>query len=114
MAAYPSKARVCRERETEKMQKRSFEQKFEVLSIFGNDPKNGKNQPAFISLDRPWRRHSSMYSIPLFKTGIITLAFNSISSIMSEDQGGAEYESQHVHQVYEQIASHFSATRYKV
>lgn len=25
-----------------------------------------------------------------------------------------EYEDQHVHQVYEQIASHFSATRYKV
>lgn len=25
-----------------------------------------------------------------------------------------EYENQHVHQVYEQIASHFSATRYKV
>lgn len=25
-----------------------------------------------------------------------------------------EYEDQHVHQVYEQIASHFSSTRYKV
>lgn len=25
-----------------------------------------------------------------------------------------EYEDKHVHQVYEQIASHFSATRYKV
>jgi tRNA (uracil-5-)-methyltransferase TRM9 len=27
---------------------------------------------------------------------------------------GAAYEEQHVHAVYEQIASHFSATRYKV
>lgn len=27
---------------------------------------------------------------------------------------GAEYESEHVHEVYEQIATHFSATRYKV
>lgn len=25
-----------------------------------------------------------------------------------------EYEKQHVHQVYEQIAGHFSSTRYKV
>lgn len=25
-----------------------------------------------------------------------------------------EYEEQHVHRVYEQIASHFSSTRYKV
>lgn len=27
---------------------------------------------------------------------------------------GPQYEDQHVHQVYEQIASHFSETRYKV
>ena len=27
---------------------------------------------------------------------------------------GARYEEQHVHSVYEQIASHFSSTRYKV
>jgi tRNA (uracil-5-)-methyltransferase TRM9 len=26
----------------------------------------------------------------------------------------AEYEAEHVHQVYEQIADHFSSTRYKV
>jgi tRNA (uracil-5-)-methyltransferase TRM9 len=31
----------------------------------------------------------------------------------SETQG-ADYEEQHVHTVYEQIASHFSSTRYKV
>lgn len=33
---------------------------------------------------------------------------------MAAEQAGAEYEAQHVHDVYEQIASHFSATRYKV
>lgn len=27
---------------------------------------------------------------------------------------GENYESEHVHEVYEQIASHFSSTRYKV
>jgi len=27
---------------------------------------------------------------------------------------GEDYEEQHVHTVYEQIASHFSSTRYKV
>ncbi|KAL1303905.1 hypothetical protein AAFC00_000359 [Neodothiora populina] len=32
---------------------------------------------------------------------------------MEEGQRGEEYESQHVHEVYEQIATHFSATRYK-
>ncbi|KAG9649338.1 S-adenosyl-L-methionine-dependent methyltransferase, partial [Aureobasidium melanogenum] len=32
---------------------------------------------------------------------------------MEAEQPGAEYEAQHVHDVYEQIASHFSATRYK-
>jgi hypothetical protein len=31
---------------------------------------------------------------------------------MSEQ--GADYEAQHVHSVYEEIASHFSSTRYKV
>jgi tRNA (uracil-5-)-methyltransferase TRM9 len=30
------------------------------------------------------------------------------------DPQGAAYEEQHVHTVYEQIASHFSSTRYKV
>jgi len=30
------------------------------------------------------------------------------------DRGGADYEQEHVHAVYEQIASHFSSTRYKV
>lgn len=32
---------------------------------------------------------------------------------MPDDKGPA-YEDEHVHQVYEQIASHFSETRYKV
>ncbi|KEQ92781.1 hypothetical protein AUEXF2481DRAFT_68298 [Aureobasidium subglaciale EXF-2481] len=32
---------------------------------------------------------------------------------MASEQAGAAYEAQHVHDVYEQIASHFSATRYK-
>lgn len=32
----------------------------------------------------------------------------------AEQAGGAEYEAQNVHDVYEQIATHFSATRYKV
>lgn len=31
----------------------------------------------------------------------------------SEPQG-ASYEAKHVHSVYEEIASHFSSTRYKV
>jgi hypothetical protein len=30
------------------------------------------------------------------------------------DDRGADYEAQHVHSVYEEIASHFSSTRYKV
>ena len=29
------------------------------------------------------------------------------------EQIGEQYEEEHVHQVYEQIASHFSSTRYK-
>lgn len=32
----------------------------------------------------------------------------------SQEQNGEEYEQEHVHSVYEQIASHFSSTRYKV
>ena len=34
-----------------------------------------------------------------------------MSSMSKDDE---VYEEQHVHQVYEQIAQHFSATRYKV
>ncbi|KAI7439648.1 hypothetical protein KC368_g11347 [Hortaea werneckii] len=30
-----------------------------------------------------------------------------------EEPKGEDYEEQHVHEVYEQIASHFSSTRYK-
>ena len=30
------------------------------------------------------------------------------------DEQGTSYEEEHVHEVYEQIASHFSSTRYKV
>jgi len=33
---------------------------------------------------------------------------------MSDTPRGEEYEAQHVHSVYEDIASHFSSTRYKV
>jgi tRNA (uracil-5-)-methyltransferase TRM9 len=32
----------------------------------------------------------------------------------SSEPQGADYEAQHVHSVYEEIASHFSSTRYKV
>jgi hypothetical protein len=32
----------------------------------------------------------------------------------SSDPQGASYEAEHVHSVYEEIASHFSSTRYKV
>ncbi|KAL8895015.1 MAG: hypothetical protein Q9192_003902 [Flavoplaca navasiana] len=32
---------------------------------------------------------------------------------ISADQNPHEYEKEHVHEVYEQIASHFSSTRYK-
>ena len=30
------------------------------------------------------------------------------------EAAGTSYEEEHVHEVYEQIASHFSSTRYKV
>lgn len=33
---------------------------------------------------------------------------------MAAQTGQLDYEDRHVHQVYEEIASHFSATRYKV
>lgn len=33
---------------------------------------------------------------------------------MSQEAIGEAYEEEHVHTVYEQIASHFSSTRYKV
>jgi hypothetical protein len=33
---------------------------------------------------------------------------------MSTEATGEAYEEEHVHTVYEQIASHFSSTRYKV
>jgi len=33
---------------------------------------------------------------------------------MSLPEGSTAYEEEHVHEVYEQIASHFSSTRYKV
>lgn len=36
------------------------------------------------------------------------------SPIMSSAASGYEYEEQHVHRVYDQIAHHFSSTRYKV
>jgi hypothetical protein len=36
------------------------------------------------------------------------------SEAFSSKSVGPEYEEQHVHEVYEQIASHFSNTRYKV
>lgn len=36
------------------------------------------------------------------------------STMAESDTQGADYEEQHVHSVYEQIASHFSSTRYKV
>jgi len=40
--------------------------------------------------------------------------FWAISAAMSEQPTGEAYEEEHVHTVYEQIASHFSSTRYKV
>lgn len=33
---------------------------------------------------------------------------------MASQQNGEAYEQENVHEVYQQIASHFSATRYKV
>lgn len=33
---------------------------------------------------------------------------------MSRAEESTAYEEEHVHEVYEQIASHFSSTRYKV
>lgn len=37
-----------------------------------------------------------------------------ISLMADTDEQGKSYEEEHVHDVYEQIASHFSSTRYKV
>lgn len=39
-----------------------------------------------------------------------------VASLKDADMAnyGEQYEAQHVHEVYEQIASHFSSTRYKV
>lgn len=37
-----------------------------------------------------------------------------ISLLSARPEDALDYESNHVHEVYEQIASHFSATRYKV
>ncbi len=36
------------------------------------------------------------------------------TTIADSDPYGESYEAQHVHAVYEQIAPHFSSTRYKV
>lgn len=36
------------------------------------------------------------------------------SLFSARPEAALDYESNHVHDVYEQIASHFSATRYKV
>lgn len=45
----------------------------------------------------------------------ITLPPPVASKDMAEsDAAGTSYEEEHVHEVYEQIASHFSSTRYKV
>ena len=42
------------------------------------------------------------------------VCFPVISAVMSTEATGEAYEEEHVHTVYEQIASHFSSTRYKV
>jgi hypothetical protein len=36
------------------------------------------------------------------------------ATMAESDTQGADYEAEHVHSVYEEIASHFSSTRYKV
>lgn len=40
--------------------------------------------------------------------------YTEIKEMTAPEPQGAAYEEQHVHAVYEEIASHFSATRYKV
>jgi len=35
-------------------------------------------------------------------------------TMANSEAQGADYEAQHVHSVYEEIAGHFSSTRYKV
>lgn len=52
----------------------------------------------------------------LRKSPTLAITFDSIiDTVMAEsDAAGTSYEEEHVHEVYEQIASHFSSTRYKV
>jgi hypothetical protein len=54
-------------------------------------------------------------ALPLRVRSVNDSTFNDISSEFSSlmDDAGA-YEEQHVHSVYEEIATHFSSTRYKV
>ncbi|KAK2741451.1 tRNA methyltransferase, has a role in tRNA modification [Myotisia sp. PD_48] len=42
------------------------------------------------------------------------MATSDVPAESPEQRGGEAYEEEHVHQVYEDIASHFSSTRYKV
>lgn len=57
--------------------------------------------------DSPSQRHfTSLHSCHAIKM--------STQDPAQENQHGESYEEEHVHTVYEQIASHFSSTRYKV
>ena len=50
---------------------------------------------------------------PLFPLLLPTI-FQPQQKMAESDPQGADYEEEHVHSVYEQIASHFSSTRYKL
>ncbi len=65
---------------------------------------------------------SSVVPDPLLESGLTAshsfatfhIDDNVTMTTITADQNPHEYEKEHVHEVYEQIASHFSSTRYKV
>jgi hypothetical protein len=65
--------------------------------------------PVASPLVAPWQS-----STPLIGPQNLLLAFQTQPTMAESDTQGADYEAQHVHSVYEEIASHFSSTRYKV
>jgi hypothetical protein len=51
---------------------------------------------------------------PLIGSQILSYSSHPQPTMADTDSQGADYEAEHVHSVYEEIASHFSSTRYKV
>jgi hypothetical protein len=110
---------TCRTREKEVAEKNPLNQ------IFGGAGSVSEREGACGVLPRisSFLRYQSIFSfIFAIRTGYSTMATtdesqvdHDISEQASSIKPNAEdYESKHVHEVYQQIASHFSETRYKV